>query len=309
MDETVAKTLSVTFCLFSIIALTVFIILGFSSLEANEYGLDYSWLSKSVDKIAKSNGLYFLGIGHSFIRFPKTVQLIEFSNSTESFEEETSHKTPPIKSRTSDGLEVSLEISFQYSLQPENLYKLYRRFDTSYKVIFKNIATDILTEAATNYTAYDFFTERGAIKDYFQRKLNNHFNETCYANIEFLQLRRVELPTKFEDAIQDTEVMKQDIQKANAELNKAKVEIETQILTADFHKNATINLAEGEAASIEKNNEAEVESLRKFFGSKIEGLKAMMNRLNLTPEELIDYTKSEVVSNNGENLAVEVEKV
>jgi hypothetical protein len=55
----------------------------------------------------RENGLHFLGIGHSFIKFPRNVQTIEFSK-------EATANQPPISSRTSDGLEVILEISFQY---------------------------------------------------------------------------------------------------------------------------------------------------------------------------------------------------
>ena len=47
------------------------IIFGFSSLEATEYGLNYSWISKSISPNIKENGLYFIGIGHSFIKFQK----------------------------------------------------------------------------------------------------------------------------------------------------------------------------------------------------------------------------------------------
>jgi len=52
-------------------------------------------------------GIFFLGIGHSFIKFPKTVQTLEFSK-------EKTANSAPLQSRTSDGLEVILEISFQY---------------------------------------------------------------------------------------------------------------------------------------------------------------------------------------------------
>ena len=48
------------------------IIFGFSSLEATEFGLNYSWISKSISPKVKENGLYFIGIGHSFIKFPTT---------------------------------------------------------------------------------------------------------------------------------------------------------------------------------------------------------------------------------------------
>ena len=48
-------------------------------------------------------GIYFIGVGHYFLKFPRTVQTIEFSKDTKNW---------LIKSRTNDGLEVNLEISF-----------------------------------------------------------------------------------------------------------------------------------------------------------------------------------------------------
>ena len=87
---------------------TVLIILGFSSLQATEIGLDYSWISQTVDKKTYENGLHYLGIGHSFIKFPKQVQLIEFSKNRGA-------NGKPLQSRTKDGLEVNIEISFQFT--------------------------------------------------------------------------------------------------------------------------------------------------------------------------------------------------
>lgn len=60
-----------------------------------------------MDRKAYIGGIHFLGVGHSFIKYPKTVQTIEFSN-------ERTANGPSIGSRTNDGLEVILEISFQY---------------------------------------------------------------------------------------------------------------------------------------------------------------------------------------------------
>jgi hypothetical protein len=66
------------------------------------------------------------------------------------------------------------------------------------------------------------------------------FSAICYANIQFLQLRSVDLPNQFEDAIQESEVKKQDIKKAEAELNKVRVEVDTKIKSAEFQKNVTV---------------------------------------------------------------------
>lgn len=85
----------------------ILLILGFSSLEATELGLDYSSITKSVSNANFTNGITFLGIGHSFIRFPKMIQTIEFSA-------ERGADLNSIQSRTRDGLEVVIELSFQY---------------------------------------------------------------------------------------------------------------------------------------------------------------------------------------------------
>lgn len=48
LNNDVMKGLCCSICVVSTIAGIVLIILGFSSLEATEYGLDYSWVSKTV---------------------------------------------------------------------------------------------------------------------------------------------------------------------------------------------------------------------------------------------------------------------
>ena len=83
-------------------------ILSFASLEVNEYGLDYSSITKTVSSKPWTGGLHFIKVGHSFLKFPKTVQTVEFSNSA------PQANGPALKSRTQDGLEVILEISFQF---------------------------------------------------------------------------------------------------------------------------------------------------------------------------------------------------
>ena len=279
------------------------ILFGFSSLEATELGLNYSWISKTISPEVKENGLYFIGIGHSFIKFPKTVQTIEFS------EEKTANRGP-IESRTSDGLEVTLEISFQYILQPDKLYDLYNTYGPKYDNVFQNIAINILTEEATKYTAYNFFMDRGKIKDDFQYELNLRFDKNCFSNIQFLQLRSVNLPNLFEQSIQESEVKKQDIQKAQAEQNKVKIEIDTKIKAAEYQKNVIINKAEGEAQAIIKQNEAYVDALLRTQNTQTNAFKNLKDTLQLTNENLLDFMKNKIIKEySGDNdITLNIEK-
>ena len=271
------------------------IIFGFASLEATEYGLNYSWISKTISPNIKENGLYFIGIGHSFIKFPKTVQTIEFSN------QKTANKGP-IESRTSDGLEVTLEISFQYILNKGQIYKLYTKYGKNYDIIFQNIAVHILTEEATKYTAYNFFMDRGKIKDDFQEELNKNFEKLCYSNIQFLQLRSVDLPNLFEQSIQESEVKKQDILRAKAEQNKIIIEVDTKIKAAEYQKDVIINMAEGEAEAIYKQNNADVESLKKMQETQIDVYKNIKKTLNLNNNKLLNLIQSKIIKGyNGDD--------
>lgn len=228
------------------------------------------------------------------------MQTIEFSK-------DRSANRGPIESRTSDGLEVVLEISFQYVLQPEKIFDLFNKYGTKYHYVFQNVAIDILTEEATKYTAYEFFWDRGQIKDDFQNKLDKMFSVICYSNIQFLQLRSVDLPNLFEEAIQESEVKKQDIKKAEAELNKVKVEVDTKIKSANYQKSVAINIAEGEASAILQQNAAQVDSLRKIQNAQSDAYKNLKQQLNLTNPELLNYIKTKLVkSYDGNNLALSI---
>lgn len=290
INQDVMKGLCLCICAVTCITGIILLILGFSSLEATEYGLDYSWLSKTINPNVYSNGLYFIGIGHSFIKFPRNVQTIEFSK-------ERNANRPAIESRTSDGLEVILEISFQYILQPESLYKLYTKYGEGYSQIIQNVAIDILTDEATGYTAYNFFMDRGRIKDDFQQSLDKSLNTTCFANVQFLQLRSVDLPILFEEAIQESEVKKQDIQKANAELNKVKIELDTLEKAAVIKKEATVNLAEGEAESILKQNDAEVKSLINSQNTQTDAYSTFKDSLRVSNQSLLNFIKTKLIKN------------
>jgi hypothetical protein len=96
MDDSKAA-ICCCFTVTTLVALGVFLFFSFASLDAYELGLDYSRITKTIDTQVYTPGYHFLGFGHSFIKYPSTVQSMEFSTSA------TANR-PPITSRTSDGL-------------------------------------------------------------------------------------------------------------------------------------------------------------------------------------------------------------
>lgn len=297
------QTLVICCSIISGFTLLILIINSFSSLEFNEYGLDYSGISKSINPTPQTAGIFFLGIGHSFIRFPKTVQTLEYSKDKKA-------NSGPLQSRTSDGLEVILEISFQYKLEYSGIFNLYMLYGPEYSQIFDRMGIDVLTDLATGYTAYDFFMERTKIGEAMQTALDQHFRTNCFSSVEFFQLRSVDLPDKFESAIQLSEVKKQDIKKAQAEKEKMVVELETSRIKAEYQKNVTINLATGEAKSITAKNQADVASFKLLAQARANSYQALKDELGLTGPQLLDLIKAKLIRDyNPQNLTIAISGV
>lgn len=120
-------------------------------------------------------------------------------------------------------------------------------------------------------------------------------------------MRSVDLPNLFEEAIQESEVKKQDIKKAEAELNKVRVEVDTRIKSAEFQKNVTINIAEGEAEAMLTENKAETDSLKKVQNSQTDSYKKLKENLALQAPELMKFIKTKVIkSYDGSNLFLNI---
>jgi len=277
------------------------LLFSFSSLNVNEYGLDYSSISKTVHSEPYVAGFHFLGVGHSFFRFPRTVQTIEFSS-------EHTATSGNIRSRTSDGLEVNLEISYQYKVIFEKLYDLYSQYGMDYYGVFEKIGIDVLTELATKYTAYDFFVNRQKIGQDMQAALNKVYAAKCYSTVDFFQLRSVDLPDLFEQSIQLSEVKKQDILKAKAERNKIQVMLETLRKTALFQRNVTLNVAEGQAESILAQNLANAKSFLLVQNSMSSGYGSLKKKLGMANSNLVDYVRAKAFREfNDTNLVMSID--
>lgn len=184
-------------CLLAVASIGMLFYMSYSSLDASEYGLDYSSITKTIAKDEFGSGYHFLGFGHSFIRYPSTVQNMEFSN-------EPNADRPPIQSRTEDGLLIQFRASFQYKLMPDKLYDLFMRYGEDYKSPCIKYAIETLNDASTKYDANEFFNSSQIITQNMMSQLNKTMDLNCYASIQFFQLQNIDIPDKYQAAIQET---------------------------------------------------------------------------------------------------------
>jgi regulator of protease activity HflC (stomatin/prohibitin superfamily) len=157
---------------------------------------------------------------------------------------------------------------------------------------------DSLTDLTTKYSAYSFFMDRGKIGYEMQESLNKALAQV-HVIVEFFQLRSVDLPDPFEDAIQLSEVKKQEIMKATAELTKSKVEIDTMIIKAEMNRNVTLNIAEGEADARLKQANSYSNAYNATEMAMILGYAHLKDELPMTKnDQLLRYLQAKIVRQN-----------
>eukprot|EP00439_Symbiodinium_sp_Y106_P013578 s2913_g1.t4 len=244
-----------------VVAISTMILLfifSFDSLEYQQIGLNYSFLSESVEKEPYKPGRYYLGVTNRFIKFPRTVQSISFIDDWAE-----GLQGPALQSRTKDGLTVLLEVSFQYKLIFSQLYSLWATLGHDhYETTFTRMAMEQLSTATTHHNAHFFFRNRTYVSREMHRKLDEHFRKHALSEVPFFQLRTVHLPDDFEDAIRETQVQEQHIHIARLEQQKKKVTFATEVLKAEQAVKKINNEAEGEATARLTKNRAYCEQYK-----------------------------------------------
>lgn len=138
-------------CFFVLVTTIVLLALSFASLGQLDYGLNYNAITHVIeDKVYSTAGLYFLGVGHYFIKYPRVIQTIEF----------IAEENDRLQTRTSDGLPVSLSVSFQYRYDEARLRDLFLRFKQEEIEVYENTAKAVIANVATNFSAYTFFNDK-----------------------------------------------------------------------------------------------------------------------------------------------------
>jgi len=274
------------------------VIAGFKSVEITEYGLSSNMVTRKVQRTPYQSGRYFVGPWCHFIKFPAVVKTIQFSDSRLQDDLGSDEQgDPKLRSRTADGLDVTIELSFQYQLHEDKIYDLYTTFGAGrdFHDLFVRVAIDRLTEIATGYTANEFFVDRTRIGREMEKFLKEDFEARLYSTIFSFQLRSVGLPEEFEKAIQQTEVKKQDTQVAEAEQVSNKVGLETELMKANRRVKVKANIAEGFAESVMLENKADIEQFTATQEKAAASYKGVLKELDGKEEELLAYVQSRVL--------------
>jgi regulator of protease activity HflC (stomatin/prohibitin superfamily) len=78
-----------------------------------------------------------------------------------------------------------LEISFQYRVLPDKIYAIYTQYGDEMKNILLRMAIDSISDTATGFSSYDFFTMRTNISRKMQDDLDMRLRQDVHCQVVF----------------------------------------------------------------------------------------------------------------------------
>ena len=265
-----------------VVIIVVLILYSYDSLEPREYGIAYNSIDKTIDRDEiYSGGRHWVGLFDSFIHFPSGLQTIEFSGSPNA-------DIDKLNARTNDGVSLGVSLSFQYTLNKEDLPELYDQSNTNYESTFVSIARDIVMQTVAAYQANTFWTNRTEITDTLLENLDEAL-QNAHASCVGLQLLEVTIPTNLEESIVATQVEKQlsstKVYEREAELIRQDIDI----LNSECDQNITTITAAAEAEAYYMVQVAEGLAKKKTIDIQADIYMITRGDLGFTDDEFTNY--------------------
>lgn len=275
-------------------------------VQFDEYAIRYNKYTQNVPILEKTGdrtdmifegGRYVLfGYGNRFITFPRVFQTVDFSG------------TSQLSSRTSDGLYVSLDISFQYQLEKKNIAMIFEEYGEIYEDLYVKVARDTLRDVVSRYNATEFFDSREEIANDMIDSLKDVLS-SFYATVKFVQFKQVDLPDSYESVIEEKEILKQEIEKVEYEKESELIRAQTEVEVARLEADVLITEAHASADSDIIIASAEANATKSILFAETEAFKNMCIDVGFNVTELLTYLWIQSIKEHDqEKLTIQVDK-
>jgi regulator of protease activity HflC (stomatin/prohibitin superfamily) len=282
-----------------VLAITSIVLLAvsFQTIEPTEFGLAINGNTQTIDPSVRSGGRHFLGLGWYFVKFPNTVIAVRF----------VSEDKAALPVRSSDGLTITLDVSFEYKLIQTELTQLYLKFTENIEDPISKVAREAVRVAASRFGATNFFSSRNNVSLSMFNELELRLaNVHCQLNS--FQLLNIKLPDKFDNAIQQTEVTRQQIATANQQQIQALIEAETQVQAAVQQATVIRTKADTEANATIVQGTAEASTIIARANNTVQGYLTVQTAAAFTPGELLAYAWIQALASTQAKLTFNVQK-
>ncbi len=259
----------------------IILFISLDSIEPLEYGITYNIISKTIGTDIYSSGRYIIGPFNHFIIYPANLITVEFSNNQLAV-------SPPLQTRTKEGLSLALHVSFQYQVIKGKIPDLYNMANVNYQSTIIRMSRDVIMKVGGVYNAESYWLEREKISIYMKEILTNEL-KAVFVECMGLQILRIDLPQNYEDSIVSTQV---EVQKTNMRKFEQEAELIRQnanVLVSEAQQRIKVIDATANAESTKLKQFALAQANQNMINAETEIYSSAKIKLGLQDRNLTNY--------------------
>lgn len=279
-------------CCTIIILICVLIPLSIQNVDHSQYGIAYNNHTCTAREDVYQEGKHFIGPAIEMFKYNRIVVTIELSGDR------------VVECLTFDGIQIILDVTFQYQLVEAELHTVFYDFGPEYLLqdYIESTARDSVRDTCATKTAQNFYEERGAIEAAMFDALSSDMAlAKAHVLIRLLQLKNVELPIELKTAIEEKQRSEQDIDNALNERAGAIINAQTLLETAKVEAETLIVVAEAEASAVLTEAVETSTAITQVFQNRGAVYQYIMMETNMSASTFVhDYLYAVVVRDSTE---------
>lgn len=269
-----------------VVIITVIAVVATSlkKLDSDEIGIKYDTIRKILGNTTEREGLYTGLPGFKFIIFPSVYTSLTFNH---------------LESLNKDGVQIVLDITYQYKVRSDKLREVILEFrdKDGYTKILKYEGESAIHETCSHFNTTQFQAERAN----FQKKVKENIMvryKNLNAEMTDLQVNNIARPTEYESAIRSKERAREDIRVANNERPRLLTEADTQIREAETQAKIIIDKADSAARILANRALTESQAIIAQYEKEAEAYKKIVEAsgLGFTIDGFISYLGVRVIA-------------
>lgn len=276
------RILAVVVVVIIIIILTVSLLASsMKSIQSHEIGLKYNNIYKTLNQEIYYEGLHVGQPGLEIIKFSAVFRSMQLNS---------------FVCLNKDEVEIELMLSFEYRIRASSLFKVIKLFkdEEGHDEILIPVAHSAIHEACSKFNTSQFQTDRGSFQLAVKDILTSKFDKV-HTDLNDLQMQDIKRPSAYEEAIQDKETAREDIDVARQEEPK-KITIAKNNLE-EVKNEAEINVqkAESSAKVILTKAKSRAETIKDQYRAEAKVYKELRTSLGFSELDFIKYMASRAI--------------
>jgi len=224
-----AKLCSCFMCLAAIVLICVLVPTSLEAVDSAEVALPYDVIHSTLGDDLLREGLNGKPTFGTLIRWPITNQKLDLNLSCNSF----------------DAIQIDLSVDFLYLPEQNELRDLTLKFINweGYQNVVFSVARSSVRNACGRYTAREFQTKRADVAKAMEDATRFDLGEAVSARVLTLNLRNIDRPAGYQDAVSASEAALADIELAKKEREQKLIMAGTVLASAQVEADKILNKA------------------------------------------------------------------